>query len=475
MTTRRIDEIRTRRSNEVRLREGREKDKESLEHDTSMRISVEALTDVGLIRELNEDSYRVIAEKNAVVVCDGMGGHAAGEVASATAADTISDLVRGGLDAQSIHTALPLGEDWPEEAVHLAAAVRLANRRLYNEASRSHKLRGMGTTVVAALFRPGALITAHVGDSRVYRITGENIEQLTVDHSWVAELIESGQVRPEDVENFADKNVITRALGTRPGVQVDLGVHPVSDGEVYLLCSDGLCGYVSDSEIQRCVSTHGSDLKAAAGALIEAANAAGGLDNSTVALVRIDASGSEVPSGVESVTLPEETEEELAQLDQLLRSRYKDEEAVPEETTDGQTGKLSPELSATGTGHRAWQWYVLITLVALLTAVLLWPRWFGKRGIGTGDPATNPPGRQGFAQTTHEDSLALLFVAAGTADRAAFAFLDGVSQGTLHDLEFGLLVEPGSHTLTVIDSTGDTLFSRLLELKPRDTLDLVVQ
>jgi len=196
-----------------------------------MRIAIEALTDVGLVRELNEDSYRVIPERQAIVVCDGMGGHAAGEVASATAADTIADWLKNGSLAVAGPLVPSLGADWPPEAVQLAAAVRLANRRLYNEAARSHKLRGMGTTVAAVLFRPGSVITAHVGDSRVYRITPQRIEQLTTDHSWVAELLESGHVRPEDVQHFADKNVITRALGTRPGVQVDLGIHAAAGGD----------------------------------------------------------------------------------------------------------------------------------------------------------------------------------------------------------------------------------------------------
>jgi protein phosphatase len=179
----------------------------------------------------------------------------------------------------------------PADAVTLAGAVRVANRRLHNAAAKSHQLRGMGTTVVAAVFVDGVIATAHVGDSRAYRIAGGEIEQLTIDHSWIAELVQSGQVKPEDAESFADKNVITRALGTRPNVQVDVGLYPTQDGELYLLCSDGVCGYVSDPDILEIVTRYQDDLSAAAAGLIDAANAAGGLDNSTVALVRVESSG----------------------------------------------------------------------------------------------------------------------------------------------------------------------------------------
>jgi len=438
-----------------------------------MRIAIEALTDVGLVRELNEDSYRVIPERHAVVVCDGMGGHAAGEVASATAADTIADWIRDG----SIATASPLvpslGADWPPEAVRLAAAVRLANRRLYNEAARSHKLRGMGTTVAAALFRPGSVITAHVGDSRVYRITPQRIEQLTTDHSWVAELLESGHVRPEDVQHFADKNVITRALGTRPGVQVDLGIHAVQAGDIYLICSDGLCGYVDDAEIHRRVRDHAPDLKAAAVSLIAAASEAGGLDNSTVALVRIDDVGSGEPLSSESVTLAEESEADLAQLDRILTGRYGESGEAAEEHTD--TGPASPAAAApvTAAGGRRWQWIVLVALLGALAVVVLWPR--ARRENAEHSVAPPAGGAADTVTATPKDSLALLFLAAGRADRAAVVYLNRVRQGTLRDLEFGLLVEPGVHSLTVIDTRGDTLLQRGLTLKPRDTLDLVVR
>jgi protein phosphatase len=438
-----------------------------------MRIAVEAQTDVGLVRELNEDNFRVLSEQHALVVCDGMGGHAAGEVASATAADTISDIVRKVPDPDPALPVVATGDGWPPEASTLALAVRLANRRLYNEAARSHKLRGMGTTVVAAMFLPGKVILAHVGDSRAYRIAGDSIEQLTTDHSWVAELIESGHVRPEDAETFADRNVITRALGTRPGVAVDLGVHPTADGEVYLFCSDGLCGYVSDTDILGCITAHRSDLKAAARALIEAANAAGGMDNSTVALVGVEEAGAGESSHRESVTLAEESESELAGLDAVLANRYQ-EVSKPEDTTDGQTSAAKVEAEVDQARHRGWRWLVLLLLLAALVLLVVRARRRQPATSPSAPPATTNDSL-GAQPPARRDSLSLLFVAPGHTDRAARAYLDGVLQGSLNDLEYGLLVEPGKHRLTVITPTGDTVYNEGLELEPNDTLDLVVQ
>lgn len=442
-----------------------------------MRISVEAISDVGLVRELNEDSYKLLPEQSAVVVCDGMGGHAAGEVASATAAETISDWIRGGDDQAASPTRADLGTDWPPEAIRLAAAVRLANRRLYNEAARSHKLRGMGTTVAAALFRPGSVITAHVGDSRVYRITVQGIEQLTVDHSWVAELLESGQVRPEDVEHFADKNVITRALGTRPGVQVDLGIHPTHSGEIYLVCSDGLCGYVADDEIHRRVITHSTDLKQAAVALVEAANAAGGLDNSTVALVRVDDAGASGSPSVESVTLAEESESDLARLDKVLVGRYhegagKEDHTEGHEDTSGSSGSSS--------GRRRWQWLVLGLLAAALLAAVFWSRSrkSSDSGENPGDPVPSGTGTQATGAqpaTPPARALALVFAAPGTADSLSTLHLDGILQGTLQELSAGLLVDAGLHRLVALEPDGDTLYARVHQLLPGDTLNLTIR
>jgi hypothetical protein len=249
----------------------------------------------------------------------------------------------------------------------------------------------------------------------------------------------------------------------------------VAAGEIYLLCSDGLCGYVSDTEIKNCILANSTDLKAATEALIQAANSAGGLDNSTVALVRIDENGTDVPVSVESVTLPEETEEDLARLDQVLGVRYQEDGKYTEETTDGQTGRTAPAVTAETSGHRRWQWLLLLVLVAIGIALLLWPGTRVRRPAETATTSESPALQPEPPQAAMTDSLALLFLAAGTADRASIAYLDGVDQGTLNDLEYGLLLEPGHHTLAVINRSGDTLFTRTLDVEAHDTIDLVVR
>jgi hypothetical protein len=279
------------------------------------------------------------------------------------------------------------------------------------------------------------------------------------------------------VERFADKNVITRALGTRAGVQVDLGIHGTRAGEIYLVCSDGLCGYVSDAEIHRRVREQAADLKQAALALVNAANEAGGLDNSTVALVRVDEGGGPTAASLESVTIAEESEADLAHMDEILLRRYH-EGGAAEDHTEGDVPPIeSKAAKASGRGNR-WQWLVLLALLAALVAVLIWGRPPEKTpdAVSKSAPAPSPPaaGPETTAPS-HSDNLALLFVAPGMASRSATLYLDGVGQGTLAELESGLLVDPGVHTLTVLDSLGDTLMKERMVFQARDTLDVVVR
>jgi serine/threonine protein phosphatase PrpC len=439
-----------------------------------MKLTIEARSDVGRVRELNEDSYSVVAECNAVIVCDGMGGHAAGEVASSTAAETIADLVRDRPEQIVDLLAAARDAPLPRHAAALALAVRVANRRVYNAAARSHKLRGMGTTVVAASFEDGVVATAHVGDSRAYRIADGKIEQLTTDHSWIAELVQTGQVKPEDAESFADKNVITRALGTRPNVQVDVGLFPARPGELYLLCSDGLCGYVSDAEILATVTRHYSDPAAAAAALVDAANAAGGLDNSTVAIVRIDDAGGTAPSYSEgSVTLAEESELELESMDHFIAKRFGAEEtARPSQAQSRQPEAEAPETEqeprtepesedvveaappARARGKFPWGWVVLLAFLAVMAALMLWPRLISPHDQASGE--------------------ALIYVVAAGEQRESKVYWDDVYQGTIADLEAGLLVTAGKHRLVVVARDGGTLLDERFAVAANDTLDFRV-
>ena len=243
----------------------------------ALRVVEQAgLTDVGRQREANEDNLVLAAPVFAVA--DGMGGARAGEVASRIAAETFRD----PRDA----TATPERQ--------LAAIVREANRRIYDLAQRDESRRGMGTTLTATLVDGDAVSIGHVGDSRAYRLREGELAQLTQDHSLVAELERSGQLTPEAAEHHPQRSIITRALGPEPDVEVDTHTHPARDGDVYLLCSDGLTGMVSDTELATIMRAAPS-LESAGEALVRAANQSGGRDNITVVLFRLgdDGGGSE--------------------------------------------------------------------------------------------------------------------------------------------------------------------------------------
>lgn len=442
-----------------------------------MKISIEASTDIGRIRKLNEDSFVVIPACNAVVVCDGMGGHAAGEVASATSVETIADLLAARLPSVAEPILTRLDRPHPSDAVMLAGTIRIANRRLFNSAEASNSLRGMGTTVVAAIFSDGLMISAHVGDSRAYRISKGTIEQLTTDHSWVAELVASGQVKAEEANSFADKNVITRALGTRPNVQVDLGLHSAKLDDIFLLCSDGLCGYVSDADILEMVERNRDDLSMGVSSLIEAANAAGGLDNSTVALIRVlsdESTPGEFRPGL--ITLPEENEQELDAIDRFLQMRYKETKTkhVVEEDTDKTPIVSGSETSGTSdtasSGSQRWGWW-LLGLVGLLTAASLWwPRVNRTLPVDSEEPP--PPVVKPVEMP--EPKRGLVFMSAPNYVGRIDVVLDRVLQGRLDELQAGLLVRQGDHWLVMINGDGDTVFSEIVSVTLGDTVQVQI-
>jgi PPM family protein phosphatase len=227
------------------------------------------LTDVGRQRDANEDNLVLAAPVFAVA--DGMGGARAGEVASRIAAEAFDD----ERDPEAT----------PEQ--QLAGVARMANRRIHELSQRDESHRGMGTTLTAALFDGDCVSIGHVGDSRAYRLRDGQLQQLTDDHSLVAELERSGQLTPEAAEHHPQRSIITRALGPEPTVEVDTHSHPARPGDVYLLCSDGLTGMVSDDDLGAIVRGSGS-LAGAAESLVRAANQSGGKDNITVVLFRLD-------------------------------------------------------------------------------------------------------------------------------------------------------------------------------------------
>ncbi len=330
-----------------------------------MKIKMTAFTDVGLVRELNEDNFRLVPNKNLAIVCDGMGGHAAGEVASQLAVDTIAEvMLHPELDLPD-PSGFKAGKGFIEEGAQLVNAIRLANRRIFLESSRNSEVRGMGTTVVATLFGENLVVVCHVGDSRVYRFRNDNLEQLTVDHSWVNELINSKQLTEEESKNFVSKNVITRALGTREDVKVDIRQDRIVEGDLYLLCSDGLCGFVSDGDILKSLARKDASLDQIARELIERANAAGGEDNITVSLVKV--TGVDQPDEFEKellqLTVESETDEELGLADETLEKLFAAEQSS--QTAQINTRPISV-VTQKSRGGRGWFLLAAILVLAIL-------------------------------------------------------------------------------------------------------------
>lgn len=244
-------------------------------------IEYAALSDIGLRRTNNQDAMSVVVANSLehwqerghlLLVADGMGAHAAGELASKLAADNVS------------LTYNKLVDQPPPQA--LREAVREANRRIHDRGQANSEFRGMGTTISALLLLPEGAIVAHVGDSRVYRLRGDRLEQLSFDHSLVWEMQSSGRLSEVDVASFVPKNIITRSLGPNPTVEVDVeGPYTVEAGDTFLLCSDGLSGQVADEELGallRCLSPD-----EAVHALVDLANLRGGPDNITVIVARV--------------------------------------------------------------------------------------------------------------------------------------------------------------------------------------------
>jgi protein phosphatase len=229
-----------------------------------------ALTDPGRKRRRNEDSF--VVEPPLFVVADGMGGAQAGEVASRLAAASFREF----------HEA-----DELEPEPRLEAIIQEANRRIFDRARHDTGLSGMGTTVTAALLGEDAIAMGHVGDSRAYRVREGELEQLTQDHSLVADLIRSGRLTPEEAEDHPQRSVITRALGTDPDVDVDTFLVEARPGDLFLICSDGLTSMVPEEEILETLRTSPT-LDQAAKALVKAANKQGGEDNITVILFRVE-------------------------------------------------------------------------------------------------------------------------------------------------------------------------------------------
>jgi PPM family protein phosphatase len=254
-----------------------------------VRVKACGLSDVGLTRVHNEDYFEIDPEHKLYIVADGMGGHSHGEVAAQLAVNSIRDFIHKTADQD---TTWPFGMDnrLERHTNLLKMAVRIAHDSVLRAISKDGSLYGMGTTVVGFLLAGNVAAVAHVGDSRAYRLRNGRLDQLTQDHTWVNEQVVAGFLSKEQARSHPLKNVVTRALGGESDVLVDVREIEVRAGDVYLLCSDGLTGMLSDADIRDRLAAKGS-LHEICRRLVNDSNARGGIDNVTVVVLAIEEEG----------------------------------------------------------------------------------------------------------------------------------------------------------------------------------------
>jgi PPM family protein phosphatase len=253
-----------------------------------MRITCEARSDVGRKRKGNEDALFLNPDLHLFVVADGMGGHAAGEVAAKIAVDSINEFVTLTGGDQEITWPFGLDESISYDGNRLKTAIRHANRKVLEATRERTEYEGMATTVAAVLVDGDVANLAHVGDSRIYLWSDGAIRLLTSDHSWVNEQIQSGVISADQARSHPLRNVVTRALGGRSDLLVDVQARRMRPGEVLLICSDGLTTMIGDEDIARIIGEGEGDITRAARGLVEEANERGGEDNITVILLKFE-------------------------------------------------------------------------------------------------------------------------------------------------------------------------------------------
>jgi protein phosphatase len=251
-----------------------------------MRLDIGASTDVGLVRETNEDSYRLAPDLNLFVLSDGIGGQAHGEIASELAVDTIIAQYREPCDDTSSSVAAASPPNLSSTANKLVNAIHAANLAIFRAAASDFFLRGMGATIVAAWIQSSRLTFAHVGDSRIYLLHSGSLERLTRDHSLVAEQVRMGLLTDEEAEGSRLQTVLTRALGVEDTVDIDVAEQCLAAGDTILMCSDGLSRLVSDEKIAQTLQ-NSPDAQTSADRLVALAKYAGGTDNITVIVLRV--------------------------------------------------------------------------------------------------------------------------------------------------------------------------------------------
>lgn len=241
-------------------------------------IQIFGLTDQGLVREHNEDSIASDPALGLAILADGMGGHKGGEVASAIAVDTVLSSLKKSLPG-IIHGQTDERTGFSLESMAIESAIKQANTAIYQAATSNSQYEGMGTTIVVLLFYDNRVSIAHVGDSRLYRLRENKLEQLTRDHTLLQELVDRGLYTLAEARQSLNKNLVTRAVGVNPTVEVDLMEDFAFPQDIYLLCSDGLSDMIDDNLIEDSIVNYRSNLNRAAAELINQAKAHGGKDN----------------------------------------------------------------------------------------------------------------------------------------------------------------------------------------------------
>jgi serine/threonine protein phosphatase PrpC len=252
----------------------------------SQSLQTASLTDPGRVRDHNEDCIESRPDIGLYVLADGMGGYNAGEVASGMATSLIAD---GFQDAWSPREVARTSRDQAKARSEqlIREQILRSNSAIFTTSQNNPECAGMGTTLVMSFFYDNFVTVAHIGDSRCYRLRGENMEQITRDHSLLQEQLDSGLITPEEAKLSQNKNLVTRALGIDPTVEPEIHVHEAQQDDLYLLCSDGLSDMVEDEEIRLTLITLKSNPSLTVQQLVQAANDNGGRDNISAMLIRV--------------------------------------------------------------------------------------------------------------------------------------------------------------------------------------------
>ena len=250
------------------------------------KIDFAELTDTGRVREHNEDAIGTNPDIGLMVLADGMGGYNAGEVASGIAVQIVTDLASEAAAREELHF-IDAHSGLMRQSIILRDAIYRSNKIIYQTAQSQTHCEGMGTTIVACMFYDNKVSIAHVGDSRAYRLRSGKLEQMTLDHSLLQELVDRGFYSHEEAQRSTNRNYVTRALGVEPTVEVEVHEYEVQTEDIYLLCSDGLPDMVEDDDIHLTISTFNDSLDVVGQQLVDLANDHGGRDNVSVMLAQV--------------------------------------------------------------------------------------------------------------------------------------------------------------------------------------------